>query len=78
MIHGNAGDSILVGESLPLSKLRSVPAYVLLGDPGAGKTTEFRRECEASRASGGTCPLRDGQGLHQHLTLTRIAIGSSS
>lgn len=43
VIHGDAGDSIRVGESLPLSKLRSVPAYVLLGDPGAGKTTEFER-----------------------------------
>ncbi|MCY4623055.1 MAG: hypothetical protein OXD34_14685 [bacterium] len=52
VIHGNAGDSIRVGESLPISELRSVPAYVLLGDPGAGKTTEFRRECEASEASG--------------------------
>ena len=32
--------------SLPLRAYRSVPAYVLLGDPGAGKTTEFRRECQ--------------------------------
>lgn len=52
VIHGDAGNSIRVGESLPLSELRFVPAYVLLGDPGAGKTTAFRRECEASEASG--------------------------
>lgn len=51
VIHGDAVGSIRVGESLPLSELGSVPAYVLLGDPGAGKTTAFRRECEASGAS---------------------------
>ena len=54
VIHGKAGNSIRVGESLPLSELRFVPAYVLLGDPGAGKTTAFRKECEASEASGTT------------------------
>lgn len=32
------------GEAEQLSVYRSVPAYVLLGDPGAGKTTEFRTE----------------------------------
>ena len=32
--------------SKPLSEYRSMPAYVLLGDPGAGKTTSFRRERE--------------------------------
>ena len=31
----------------PLSAFREVPAYVLLGEPGAGKTTEFEQECEA-------------------------------
>ena len=38
---------LLVDESRPLSEFRSTPAYVLLGDPGAGKTTEFDWECEA-------------------------------
>ncbi len=31
----------------PLSAFRDVPAYVLLGEPGAGKTTEFEQECHA-------------------------------
>ena len=31
----------------PLEAFRSVPAYVLLGDPGAGKSTAFTMECEA-------------------------------
>lgn len=31
----------------PLSAFRDVPAYVLLGEPGAGKTTEFDQECQA-------------------------------
>ena len=34
-------------ESRPLKEFRDVPAYVLLGDPGAGKTTAFEAECEA-------------------------------
>ena len=31
----------------PLNAFREVPAYVLLGEPGAGKTTEFEQECHA-------------------------------
>ena len=34
-------------ESRSLEALRGAPAYVLLGDPGAGKTTAFEAECEA-------------------------------
>ncbi len=33
--------------SRPLSAYRDTPAYVLLGDPGAGKTTSFETEREA-------------------------------
>ena len=32
--------------SAPLAEFRSARAYVLLGDPGAGKTEAFRAECE--------------------------------
>ena len=34
-------------ESRPLEAFRDTLAYVLLGDPGAGKTTAFEAECEA-------------------------------
>ena len=37
--------------SAPLADFRSAPAYVLLGDPGAGKTVAFRTEC-AEHADG--------------------------
>ena len=33
-------------ESQLLEAFRDTPAYVLLGDPGAGKTTAFEVECE--------------------------------
>ena len=41
------GVRMLLGASTPLSEFRSTPAFVLLGDPGSGKTTEFREECQA-------------------------------
>ena len=34
-------------EPISLETFRDVPAYVLLGDPGAGKTTAFKAECKA-------------------------------
>ncbi len=45
--------------SRPLDAYRAVPAYVLLGDPGAGKTTAFERECAACGADGVLVSVRD-------------------
>ena len=40
---GNDG----LADARPLSAYRAKSAYVLLGDPGSGKSTEFKRESEA-------------------------------
>lgn len=46
-VAGGTGDSgMLLGESRPLGSFRSSSACVLLGDPGAGKTTELDRACK--------------------------------
>ena len=45
--------------SQPLAAFRETEAFVLLGDPGAGKTTEFRREVEALGPDALFLPARD-------------------
>lgn len=45
--------------SRPLDEYRDVPAYVLLGDPGAGKTTAFERERGALGTDGVFVSARD-------------------
>ena len=46
-------------QSRPLEELRDAPAYVLVGDPGAGKTTAFETECEALGEQACKIPARD-------------------
>ena len=46
-IRPGSGGRVELSESRPLSAFGSLEAYVLLGDPGAGKTTEFKKECQA-------------------------------
>lgn len=43
----------------PLSAFRSERAYVLLGDAGSGKSTEFRAECEQLGDAAVRCTARD-------------------
>ena len=46
-------------DSKPLSEYRSETAYVLLGDPGAGKSTCFEQECQRMPDSATLIPARD-------------------
>lgn len=52
-------DRLRERDSRPLASYRDEPAYVLLGDPGAGKTTAFRTECEALGAEALFITARD-------------------
>ena len=48
-------------QSRPLEEFRDAPAYVLVGDPGAGKTTAFETECEALGGQACLVSARDFQ-----------------
>lgn len=58
-LHAPDEDQLRERDSRPLASYRDVPAYVLLGDPGAGKTTAFRTECEALGAEAFFITARD-------------------
>ena len=53
---GNRSEAPVGG---PLAAYRSSPAFVLLGDPGAGKTTCFKRECAQMGNAAEFVPARD-------------------
>lgn len=46
------GDAPEMAQAFPLSEFRAHPAWVLLGEPGSGKTESFRKESEVT---GGRC-----------------------
>ena len=52
-------DRLRERDSRPLASYRDEQAYVLLGDPGAGKTTAFKTECEALGADALSITARD-------------------
>ncbi len=49
----------LPADPVPLADWRTSAAFVLLGEPGSGKTTAFEMECEADRGSNRTVSARD-------------------
>ena len=53
------GDKGETGPPEPLAAYRVTPAYVLLGDPGAGKTTAFEKEATDSGDGAEFLPARD-------------------
>lgn len=59
VISASGADQGLDKDSRPLEEFRGTPAYVLLGDPGAGKTKAFEAECEALGEQACPIPARD-------------------
>ena len=60
-VSSNGSEHQLPAGSRPLSepKYRNLSAYVLIGDPGAGKTTAFEQECAALGDGGEMVTARD-------------------
>ena len=53
------GDENRENHSRPLEEFRSAAGYVLLGDPGSGKTEAFKAECKALGESASRITARD-------------------
>ena len=63
---GGSGDA--GSGSGPLSAFRAKSAYVLLGDPGSGKATEFEKECIAMGDAAERVTARDATNGNQWQT----------
>ena len=62
----DGADEERAAKTRPLTAFRDVSAYVLLGDPGAGKTSAFKTEHEALRSKGHYVSARDFLALEPH------------
>lgn len=51
--------AVLPADPVPLADWRTSAAYVLLGEPGSGKTTAFEMECDADRQRNRLVSARD-------------------
>ena len=56
---GSSGEPSTASSAKSLTEYRRASAYVLLGEPGSGKTTAFKMECEADPEGSERVSVRD-------------------